>query len=159
MVMLQAVQLRVVSSPFSDPYLYPVDLMPQAVPTSSRPSPKAVSKPLGALLTLLNATLTRALDSKRLTALLSPLDATLTINQGATTPLSNETVADSTCLQGSLLWFGGCATALELRGSIEFRLGSVQGFHLFVQLSQLIVRGRIIRRELHRFFQIPLRVR
>ena len=60
--MLQAVQLRVVSSPFSHPYLYPVRFLPQAVPTSSRPSPKAIShQPLGVLLTLLNATLTRAL--------------------------------------------------------------------------------------------------
>ena len=162
--MLQAVQLRAVSSPFPHPYLYPVDLQPQAVPTSSGPSPEAVSrKSMGVLPTLLNATLTRTLasvDSKRLAELLSPLDATLTKNQGgATTPLSIETVADLTCLQGNLLWFGVCATALEFRGAIEFRLGSVQGFHLFVQLSQLIVRGRIIRRELHRFFQIPLRVR
>src|SRR5437660_10005757 len=95
---------------------------------------------------------------KRLAELLSPLDATLTKNRGATKPLSIETVADSTCLQGNLLWFGVCGTALELRGAIEFRLGSVQGFHFFVQLSQLIVRGGIIRRELHRVFQIPLRV-
>ena len=64
----------------------------------------------------------------------------------------------STCLQGNLLRFGGCSTALKFRCSIEFCLGSAQGFHLFVQLSQLIVCGRIIRRELHRFFQIPLRV-
>ena len=77
MLMLQAVQLRAVSSHFSHPYLYPVRFLPQAVPTSSRPSPEAISrKPIGILLTLLNATLTRALDSKRLTALLSPLDAT-----------------------------------------------------------------------------------
>ncbi len=56
------------------------------------------------------------------------------------------------------LRFGGCSTALEFRCSIEFRLGAVQGFHLFVQLSQLIVRDRIIRRELHRLFQIALRL-
>jgi hypothetical protein len=79
--MLQAVQLRAVTSAFSHSYHYPVRFLPQAVPTSSRPSPKAISrKPIGILLTLLNATLTRALDSKRLTALLSPLDAPLTKN-------------------------------------------------------------------------------
>ncbi len=33
----------------------------------------------------------------------------------------------------------GCGAAL---GAIKFRLGSVQSFHLFVQLSQLIMRGR-----------------
>src|SRR5216684_4549623 len=83
MLMAQAVQLRAVSSPFSHPYLYPVHVLPQAVPTSSRPSPKAISRePVGILLTLLNATLTRTLDSKRLAALLGPLDATLTKNQG-----------------------------------------------------------------------------
>src|SRR5713101_632877 len=83
MLMAQPVQLRAVSSPFAHPYLYPVRFLPQAVPTSSRPSPRAISrKPIGILLTLLNATLTRALDSKRLVALLSPLDATLTKNQG-----------------------------------------------------------------------------
>src|SRR5260370_20574870 len=81
--MVQALQLRPVSSPFSHLYPYPVHLLPQAVPTFSRPSPEAISRePVGILLTLLNATLTRALDSKRLAALLSPLDATLTKNQG-----------------------------------------------------------------------------
>src|SRR5882724_7119893 len=88
--MLQAVQLRAVSSPFSHPYLYPVQPLTQGVPTSSQPSPKAIScKPLGILLTLLNATLTRALatvDSKPLTSKLSSLDATLTKNRGREAP-------------------------------------------------------------------------
>ena len=161
MLMAQPLQLRAVSSPSSQ-YLYSVHHLPQVVQASSRPSSGVISrKPIGILLTLLNATLTRPIetvDSKRLTGFLSPLDATLTKNQGGTTPLSIETVADSTCIQGNLLWFGGCGTALEFRRSIEFGLGPVQGFHFFVQLSQLIVRGRIIRRELHRLFQVPLRV-
>src|SRR5712692_2407235 len=84
--MLQAVHLRALSFPFSHPYLYPFRRRPQVVPTSSQPSPKAVSrKPLGILLTLLNATLTRVLatvDSKRLTGLLTHLESTLTKNQG-----------------------------------------------------------------------------
>src|SRR5713101_10176510 len=84
--MVQPVQLRAVSSHFSLPHLYPVHLLPQAVPTSSRPSPEAISrKPVGILLTLLNATLTRVLatvDSKRLTGLLTRLESTLTKNRG-----------------------------------------------------------------------------
>src|SRR5260370_10601924 len=80
--MLQAVQLRAVTCPFSHLYLYRVRRLPQVL-TPARPSPRAISrKPVRILLTLLNATLTRAFDSKRLTALLSPLDATLTKNQG-----------------------------------------------------------------------------
>ena len=86
MLMLQAVRLCAVSSPSSHPYLYPVQPLPQVVPTSSRPSLKAISrKRVGILLTLLNATLTRPLatvDSKRLAVLPTPLDATLTKNQG-----------------------------------------------------------------------------
>src|SRR5260370_9308304 len=80
--MLQAVQLRAVTSPFSHLYLYPVRRLPQVL-TPARPSSKAISrKPIGILLTLLNATLTRTLDSKRLTPLLSPVDATLPKNRG-----------------------------------------------------------------------------
>src|SRR5713101_7593890 len=86
MLMLQVVHLRAVSSPLSHPYLYPVHRLPQVVPASSLPSPSATSrKPLGILLTLLNATLTRVLatvDSKRLTGLLTHLESTLTKNQG-----------------------------------------------------------------------------
>src|SRR6266436_7329983 len=98
-------------------------------------------------------------DTKRLENTAKPFRCNTYKNQGATTALSIETAADLTCLQGNLLWFGGCGTALEFRGAIEFSLGSIQVFHFFVQLSQLIVRGGIIRRELHRFFQISLRVR
>src|SRR2546425_571440 len=91
MLMLQTVHLRAVSSPFSHPYLYPIHLLPQAVPTSSRPSPKAISRqPVGIRLTLLNATLTRALANvlilKDLGLCLSPLDATLTKNRGRVAP-------------------------------------------------------------------------
>src|SRR5258708_13102994 len=86
MLMSQTVYLRAASSSFSR-YLYRVHRLPQAVPTSSRPSPKAISRqPVGIRLTLLDATLTRALGSalilKNLRLCLSPLDATLTKNQG-----------------------------------------------------------------------------
>ena len=122
MVMLQAVKLRAVSSPSSHPYLYPVYQLRQVVQASTRPSPGAISrKPIGILLTPLNATLTRALesgDSKRLAALLSPLDATLTRNQGGHHVTKQRDRADLTCLQGNLLWFGGCGAALEFRCSI-----------------------------------------
>src|SRR5260370_2897580 len=116
--MLQGVQVRAVPAPFSHLYPYRVGRLPQVL-TPARPSPKAISrKPIGILLTLLNATLTRTLDSKRLTALLSPLDATLTENQGGPTPPSIETHAASTCLQANLFRFGECGPPLELRGSI-----------------------------------------
>ena len=86
MLMSQTVYLRAASSSFSR-YLYRVHRLPQAVPASSRPSPKAISRqPVGIRLTLLNATLTRALANvlilKNLGLCLSPLDATLTKNRG-----------------------------------------------------------------------------
>jgi len=63
MLMLQAVQLRAVSSPSSHPYLYRVHQLRQVVQASTRPSPEAISrKPIGILLTLLNA-LTQVLAS------------------------------------------------------------------------------------------------
>ena len=83
--MSQTVHLHAVSSSFSDPYLDRVHCLPQ-VPTPARPSPEVMSrKPLGILLTFLKSTLTTVLanvDSKGLVDLLSPLDATLTKNQG-----------------------------------------------------------------------------
>ncbi len=114
--------------------------------------------------TSLESTLVRlsvSVDSKPLTSSLSSLDATYKKPGGGAPllrPLGNQTVTRFKMSSKGLLRFGGCGTALEFRRSIEFRLGSVHGFHLFVQLSQLIVRGRIIRRELHRLFQIPSRV-
>src|SRR5260370_40735359 len=86
MLMSQTVHLRAVSSPSSHPYLYPVQRLLQVVPTSSRPSPRVISsKPVGILLTLLNATLTRVLasvHSKRLSRFLTRLESTLTKNRG-----------------------------------------------------------------------------
>src|SRR5260370_8821465 len=101
--MLQGGQVRAVTAPFSHLYPYRVRRLPQVL-TPARPSPKAISrKPIGILLTLLNATLTRTLDSKRLTALLSPLYATLTENQWAPTPPNIVTHAASTYLPLNLL--------------------------------------------------------
>src|SRR5260370_25624039 len=86
MLMSQATHLRAVSSPSSHPYLYPVQRLLQVLPTSSQPSPRVISsKPVGILLTLLNATLTRVLesvDSKGLADMLTPLDATFTKKPG-----------------------------------------------------------------------------
>src|SRR6267143_4247501 len=85
MLMLQAVQLRAVSSPSSHPYLYRVHQLRQIVQASTRPSPEAISrKPIGILLTLLNAhtQVLASVDSKRLTELLTRLESTLTKNQG-----------------------------------------------------------------------------
>ena len=86
MQMLKAVHLRAVSTPSSQPYLYPLHQLPQVVPTFCRFSQVAPSrKSLSVLLTLLDATLARVLatvDSKRLTHVLTPLDATLTKNRG-----------------------------------------------------------------------------
>src|SRR6266436_1893754 len=90
MIMLQAAHLRALSSPFSHSCLYRVHRLPQAVPTSFRPSPEGISrKPLGVLLTLLKSTLAGTFVSvaskrltSRLTSVLIPLDATLTKNRG-----------------------------------------------------------------------------
>jgi hypothetical protein len=107
MLMSQAVHLRAVSFPSSRPYLHPVHNLPQVVQASSRPSPEAPSrKPIGILLTPLDATLTRPLASvasEGLTDMLTPLDATLTKNQGAASPP----------LHQNLLRLGGCGAALE----------------------------------------------
>src|SRR5260370_19207326 len=90
MSMSQAAHLRVVSSPSSHPYLYSVHRLPQAAPTSFRPSPEVIlRKSLGSLLTVLKSTLAGtfvSVASKRLTSrptsVLTPLDATLTKNRG-----------------------------------------------------------------------------
>jgi glucosylceramidase len=100
--MLQAVQLRAVSSPFSHPYLYPIHLLSQTVPTSSRPSRKATSRtPIGILLTLFNATLTRGLasvDSKRLKGFLTCLESTLTKNRGESGPIVPSSLLLAICV-------------------------------------------------------------
>src|SRR5882762_3166246 len=109
--------------------------------------------------TSLESTLARQsvnVDSKPLTSSLSSLDATFTKNRGRGSSASSTRSPDCCRFKmssRSLLRFGGCGTALEFRRSIEFRLGSVHGFHLFVQLSQLIVRCRIFRREFDRFLE------
>src|SRR5713226_501750 len=90
MLMGQAVHYRATSSPSSSSCLYPVHRLAHVAPTSSRPSRQVMSrKPLGILLTLLESTLAGVLvsvDSKGLTDMLTPLDATLTKNRGRGRP-------------------------------------------------------------------------
>src|SRR5713226_1109039 len=86
MLMGQAFHYRATSSPSSSSCLYPVHRSAHVAPTSSRPSRQVMSrKPLGIPLTLLESTLVGVLvsvDSKGLTDMLTPLDATLTRNPG-----------------------------------------------------------------------------
>jgi hypothetical protein len=85
--MAHAVHFSAVPNPYSFPCLCPVERLSIVVPRSSKHSPELTSrKPLGILVSLLNATLIGLLASvasKGVSVCSSPLDATLTKTPGA----------------------------------------------------------------------------